>query len=91
MLVGNPTAVWAAEPVAGNGPPCTIDSVTVTPVGILSVAVSAISLVSLAGLGAVAAQAGGAPVVRGTLRVAFWGALAMALTAGVGALFGATL
>jgi hypothetical protein len=35
MLVGNPTAVWAAEPVDGNGPPCTIDSVTVTPVGIL--------------------------------------------------------
>lgn len=61
------------------------------PVGILSMAVSAISLACLAGLGAVAASAGGAPVGRGTLRVAFWGALAMALTAGVGALFGTTV
>jgi VIT1/CCC1 family predicted Fe2+/Mn2+ transporter len=46
------------------------------------------SLVLLAGLGAVAAQAGGAPVLRATARVTFWGALAMAATAGIGALFG---
>jgi len=37
----------------------------------------------------VAAQAGGAPPVRGALRVMFWGALAMAAAAGVGRLFGA--
>jgi VIT1/CCC1 family predicted Fe2+/Mn2+ transporter len=46
------------------------------------------SLLSLALLGALAAQAGGAPVVIGAMRVTFWGALAMAVTAGVGALFG---
>ena len=50
--------------------------------------VSGTSLVFLAILGALAARAGGAPVAPGTLRVTFWGALAMAVTAGVGALFG---
>ena len=53
---------------------------------ILAVAVS--SLLFLAGLGAVAARAGGAPITTGTVRVAFWGALAMAITAAVGHLFG---
>jgi vacuolar iron transporter family protein len=51
--------------------------------------VSISALVFLAGLGAVSAKAGGAPVLAGTWRVAFWGALAMAVTAGAGALFGA--
>ncbi|MEO8103565.1 MAG: VIT family protein [Betaproteobacteria bacterium] len=52
-------------------------------------AVSGTSLVFLALLGGIAARAGDAPVMPGTLRVTFWGALAMALTAGVGALFDA--
>ena len=51
--------------------------------------VSATSLTFLALLGAMAAQAGGADMTKGALRVTFWGALAMAITAGVGALFGA--
>ena len=51
--------------------------------------VSASSLAFLAGLGALSARAGGAPVLNGTWRVAFWGAAAMAVTAGAGALFGA--
>jgi VIT1/CCC1 family predicted Fe2+/Mn2+ transporter len=50
--------------------------------------VSATSLVFLAILGGLAARVGGAPVQVGVVRVTFWGALAMALTAGVGALFG---
>jgi VIT1/CCC1 family predicted Fe2+/Mn2+ transporter len=50
--------------------------------------VSATSLVFLALLGGVAARAGGAGVMIGAIRVTFWGALAMALTAGVGSLFG---
>jgi VIT1/CCC1 family predicted Fe2+/Mn2+ transporter len=50
--------------------------------------VAAASLVFLAGLGSLAARTGGAPVMIGALRVTFWGALAMALTAGVGRLFG---
>ena len=51
--------------------------------------VSATSLIFLASLGAVAARVGGAGVWMGAARVAFWGALAMAITAGVGALVGA--
>jgi len=60
-----------------------------SPESILVYAVSGTSLVFLAILGAVAARAGGAPIMPGTIRVTFWGALAMALTAGVGAMFGA--
>jgi VIT1/CCC1 family predicted Fe2+/Mn2+ transporter len=49
--------------------------------------VSGTSLLFLAFLGALAARAGGAGVITGTIRVAFWGALAMGVTTGVGALF----
>jgi vacuolar iron transporter family protein len=51
-------------------------------------AVAALSLICLGGLGGIAARAGGAPVVKASMRVLFWGALAMVLTAGVGVLFG---
>jgi vacuolar iron transporter family protein len=61
------------------------------PVTALMWGVSGSSLLSLALLGMLAARAGGAPVVASVVRVTFWGALAMALTAGVGALFGAGL
>jgi VIT1/CCC1 family predicted Fe2+/Mn2+ transporter len=54
----------------------------------LSYAVAGSSLAFLAALGAVAARAGGASAAKGAWRVAFWGALAMAITAGIGALFG---
>jgi VIT1/CCC1 family predicted Fe2+/Mn2+ transporter len=50
--------------------------------------VAGTSLIVLTGLGVLAARAGGAPMLRASLRVTFWGALAMALTAGVGMLFG---
>lgn len=53
--------------------------------------VSGMSLVFLALLGAVAARVGGADVRKGAWRVTFWGALAMAITAGVGTLFGAVV
>jgi vacuolar iron transporter family protein len=56
----------------------------------LIVLVSATSLVFLAILGGLAARAGGAGVTVGAIRVTFWGALAMAATAGVGALFGSS-
>ena len=49
------------------------------------------SLVFLALLGAIGARAGGADVLVATARVTFWGALAMALTAGIGWLFGTTV
>ena len=52
------------------------------------IVVPAAALVFLVALGALGAWAGGAPVVRPALRVGFWGALAMAVTAGIGALVG---
>jgi len=58
------------------------------PVSALMWGVSGSSLVFLALLGLLAARAGGAPMIASAARVAFWGALAMALTAAVGALFG---
>ena len=62
--------------------------VVLAPAEWLVVAVSAASLVFLALLGAIGARAGGADIWRATVRVTFWGALAMALTAGIGRLFG---
>ena len=63
-------------------------AVLVSPTGYLVPIVSAASLIFLALLGAIGARAGGANVLRATARVTFWGAFAMALTAGIGALFG---
>lgn len=63
-------------------------TVCVVPSAYLTVVVGGTSLVFLATLGGLAAFAGGASALKGGLRVAFWGVLAMALTAGVGALFG---
>jgi len=62
---------------------------TVAPAGSLLYWVAGTALVFLALLGALAARTGGAGVLVGAWRVTFWGALAMAVTAGVGALFGA--
>ena len=72
-------AVGAAMPLS---------MVLLTPRPFLVAGVSVASLAFLALLGAIGAQAGGANVGRATLRVTFWGALAMALTAGIGAVFG---
>ena len=62
--------------------------VLVAPAGLLVPLVSGASLLFLALLGALAARVGGARVLHATLRVSFWGALAMAATAGIGALVG---
>jgi VIT1/CCC1 family predicted Fe2+/Mn2+ transporter len=61
----------------------------IAPESALIPLVAGTSLVFLTLLGGLAARAGGASVTGGAIRVAFWGALAMAVTAGVGALFGA--
>ncbi|HRH97736.1 MAG TPA: VIT family protein [Prosthecobacter sp.] len=61
------------------------------PRAALTWSVSVSSLLFLALLGAVAAHAGGSSIGKSIARVTFWGALAMALTAAVGALFGTTL
>jgi VIT1/CCC1 family predicted Fe2+/Mn2+ transporter len=62
--------------------------VLIMPAAMLIPAVSIASLIFLATLGAVAAKTGGASMAKGALRVTFWGALALAVTAGIGALFG---
>ena len=73
-------AIGAALPLAVTA---------VAPARGLVVSVALTSLVFLALLGAVAARAGGARLATGAWRVTFWGALAMAVTAGAGSLFGA--
>ena len=75
-------AVGAALPLA---------VIALAPAQGLVVWVAVTSLLFLALLGAMAARAGGAGVLAGAWRVTFWGALAMAITAGVGALFGAVV
>ncbi|TGQ64703.1 VIT family protein [Mesorhizobium sp. M00.F.Ca.ET.186.01.1.1] len=72
-------SVGAAMPLA---------MVLVSPAAWLAATVSVASLLFLAVLGAIGARAGGANVLRATVRVTFWGALAMALTAGIGAVVG---
>jgi VIT1/CCC1 family predicted Fe2+/Mn2+ transporter len=64
-------------------------AVLITPANNLIVGVVAASILLLAILGVVGAYVGGAPALRAAIRVTFWGALAMAITAGVGAFFGA--
>ena len=59
--------------------------------GLLTVGVVGVTLVLLFVLGSLAARLGGASLLRGALRVAFWGAVAMACTAAVGRLFGAVV
>ena len=73
----------------GAAPPAILAATL--PGGVLTVSVVGMSLALLLLLGAVAARLGGAGVIRGALRVAFWGAIAMACTAGVGRLFGAVV
>jgi vacuolar iron transporter family protein len=64
-------------------------AIALAPDAGMTVFIGGVSLVSLVALGAVAARTGGAPAAIGAARVAFWGALAMAVTAGVGWMFGA--
>ncbi len=72
-------SVGAAAPLA---------AAWLAPLAVIVPSVVAASLVFLAVLGTLGAHAGGAPVAKSVVRVVFWGALAMAVTAGVGKLFG---
>ncbi len=75
----------AAAFVVGAAPPLLL--AVFLPVTLFGPVVVAVTLVLLLGLGGVAGRLGGASIVRGALRVTFWGAAAMALTALVGRLF----
>jgi VIT1/CCC1 family predicted Fe2+/Mn2+ transporter len=79
----------AASFAVGAAPPAIIAGVASSSA--LAPTVVAVTLALLLGLGAVAAWLGGAPLMRGALRVGFWGAVAMGVTALVGRLFGATV
>ncbi len=81
-------AAWASAGSFAFGAVLPLAVAAVTTGRLLIPMVSAASLLFLAVLGSVAARTGGAGVVAGALRVTFWGALAMALTAGAGWLFG---
>ena len=63
----------------------------VSPAGSTSIVVAGSTLVALAVLGGLGASAGGAGMLRGAARVTFWGALAMGVTAAIGALFGVSV
>lgn len=80
-------ALASAAAFAGGAAPPIALAALVAP-GLLPPVLSAVTLVLLAGLGALAANLGGAPLARGAFRVAFWGAAAMAASALVGRLFG---
>lgn len=89
MLSAKPIqAAFASAATFAVGAALPLLVVLLVPNTLLMWTVAASSLVFLAILGSMAAQAGGASVMTSTIRVTFWGALAMALTAGVGALFG---
>jgi VIT1/CCC1 family predicted Fe2+/Mn2+ transporter len=75
----------AASFAVGAGLP--LVTVLAAPAGMLIPAVSVVSLALLLLLGAIGARAGGADPVKGAARVGFWGSAAMALTAGIGAVF----
>jgi vacuolar iron transporter family protein len=76
----------AASFSAGAAAPLLVGALA--PLPSLAALVAAASLMLLAVLRALAARAGGASVARGAIRVLFWGAIAMAVTAGVGTVFG---
>lgn len=81
-------AAWTSAASFTVGAAMPLLMVVVAPTRLLVPMVAAASLGFLALLGAIGGHVGGANVLRATARVTFWGALAMALTAGIGALFG---
>ena len=79
----------AASFAAGAAVP--LGTAALVPASLTTAAVAVASLISLAALGSIGARVGGAGVMRAAARVTFWGALAMAVTAGIGAAFGTSV
>jgi vacuolar iron transporter family protein len=84
-------AAFASAATFSIGAALPLLSILFSPSSVLIIVVAVASLLFLALLGGLGAKAGGAPVARAAVRVSFWGALAMALTAGVGWLVGAAV
>ncbi|WP_339782708.1 VIT family protein [Marinobacter sp.] len=81
-------AAWASAGTFSIGAALPLITVLLSPASLVMWTVPGSSLISLSLLGYLSAKAGGAPALLSASRVTIWGALAMALTAGVGALFG---
>lgn len=81
-------AAWSSAASFTVGAALPLLTAWLVPAQMIMVLVALLSLLFLAALGAVAAYVGGAPVIKGSIRVTFWGAMAMALTAAVGSIFG---
>lgn len=79
----------AASFAIGAAPPVVLAALL--PAGALTPGVVTVTVALLLVLGGVAARLGGAPLTRGAVRVAFWGAVAMGCTAAVGRIFGAVV
>jgi vacuolar iron transporter family protein len=89
MLSARPTqAAMASAAAFTGGASLPLATAFISPLSHVSLVVSVVSLVFLAMLGALAAYTGGASMIKSMLRVTFWGAAAMVLTALVGSLFG---
>ena len=89
LLVARPVqAAFASPGTFAVGAALPLLAVVIAPGAYLIPVAGGTSLIFLAMLGGLAAYVGGASATRGAIRVTFWGTLAMALTAGVGALFG---
>jgi len=84
-------AAFASAASFAVGAAMPLITVLLVPETILVPAVSGMSLLFLAILGVLSARAGGAPILKSTIRIVFWGALAMGITALVGSLFGTTV
>jgi len=84
-------AALASAAAFAAGAVLPLAAVVLAPESLEIFTVAGTSLLFLAGLGALSASVGGAPVARATVRVTFWGALAMLLTAAIGAAFGAVV
>ena len=81
-------AAWASAVSFSVGAALPTLAAFLAETSLVVIVVPAAALIFLIALGAVGARAGGAPVIRPALRVGFWGALAMAVTAGIGAVIG---
>ena len=84
-------AAWASAATFASGAVMPLIAAWLLPEAILLPGITVIVLLLLTVLGALAARTGGAPMGKGVLRVTFWGLVAMAVTAGVGRLFGAAV
>ena len=87
-LPGPAQAAWTSALSFSAGAALPLLAVALTPAGVRIVVAVVVTLIALALLGDIGARLGGAPRRRATIRVVAWGAVAMAITAAIGALVG---